>query len=174
MRWTCGIFVGLGLFFAGCGDKGGSSDSGDDSFSCPEVSVSSSSIEATVDGHAWVDASVTWVWAGSTLQLNSTEADGFNMSFALRETTDGTAIDDAIESGIGPYVVDLGPDGGGFALLYAGSGSYASEEPEGSGTMIIAEVTDTEVAACFTYRAASAAGETLDVESGQLRAVPFQ
>jgi hypothetical protein len=125
---------------------------------------------ATVDGEAWTGTGVTWL-VSSGLQLNTVRSGAWSMVLRAATTSDGDAVADAIDAGTFPIVVALADDN--FATLYPESGdSYASQDH--SGELVIAEVVDDELRACFSFTATSEADESVTVEAGTLDALPFE
>jgi hypothetical protein len=162
MRWVWWTLVALA-----CGDKSTGTDSGG-AESCDPTGVADGAVEATVDGFDWAGADATWMWSGSSLQIMTTEIDGFRITMVGQETDAGNSVEDAMATG-GAHTVDIGPGGGGFAILYAGSSSYGSEEEQGSGTMQVS-LEDGVLVGCFSFVAASSDNQTIPVESGVIRA----
>lgn len=146
--------------------------SGQTASSC-EATVDSGAIEATVDGEDWEGGAVTWLLAGSSLQINSASTGGWWLSAVAQETTTGGTLGDVLAAGDWPAVVDLPPEGGtgGWAIFYPESGDSFSTKQSTGGTLTIAAAADgTDLLGCFAFTAADGGGDEVTVEAGQLRA----
>ncbi len=151
--WIALSLLGLGA----CG--GGRS-------ACGAEELPAGSAEAEVAGEPWSADAVSWAWAGSSLQVNAEASGGWLLSLVAQWDRDGVDLE-AAAAGDFPVEVDLAD--GGFAVMYPSEGgSYASNKGEG-GSLSIAAI-DREVLGCFSFEAASAEGETLEVRGGAFRA----
>lgn len=150
----------LVLWMAGllaCADKAGS---------CGAEALAAGSAEAGVGGAAWSNDAVTWTWAGSSLQVNSTASEGWLLSLVAQTDLDGQDLETAAAGEL-PIEVDLMD--GGFAVMYPDTGdSYASNKGAG-GTLEITAIDDV-VQGCFSFEAATAGGEALSVSAGAFHA----
>jgi len=123
--------------------------------------------EALVDGSDWMSEGATFMWAGSSLQINIPGNAGWMFTLTGRKTQTGMAVLDAADVQDFPILVDLTGQGG-FAVAYPaeGSSSYSTTQ-NGSGSLEITEA-DSGLRACFSFVGVNDAGQALEVDGGQV------
>jgi hypothetical protein len=130
--------------------------------------LSSGTGEATIDGAVVSLSGVTWLLAGSSLQINTEPAGGYNLSIVAQTTTSGLALDEALDQL--PAEVSLTSDGGGWALVYPESGDAYSTDAAAGGTLSLTAREGDDLLGCLSFEAQAADG-TVGID-GALRAAP--
>lgn len=100
-----------------------------------------------------------WREAGASLQVNA--AGAATLSMVLQTTTDGTPIAEAVA----PFSVDLGPDGGGWIVVYPDAGASLTTQ-EGLGTLEVSGVPAEGglLSGCATGTVSDGEGDDRDLE----------
>jgi len=135
------ILVVFGLCLAGCNP-------------CAPEKLSPGQIQAEIDAVAWAGEGATWRMAGSSLQMNSPESDGWALTLVAIRDVEGTSVEEALAAANFPIEVPLSSGESGFATLYPSEGSSLVTE-ETSGTLEIHGVDGDALYACFEFSAAS-------------------
>jgi hypothetical protein len=163
MRTLSTILIPLLL---GCAAKDGDGDT----VSC-SISGLSGVANATIDGQAWAGNGGTWREAGSAIQIDIESV--IDLTITLRGTKDsnGDSIADRVSDGSLPVTIDLsGADGhGGVRDQRNGLDSYATNQPGGSGTLSILDVSGNTLSACFEFDAVSSGGVIMQVRDGKVK-----
>lgn len=102
------------------------------------------SIEGEIDGEPWTSSGASYHWT-SGLDLDAPATGGWTLSLIAQTTTDGQALQEAVDGEAFPFDVSLaGASAGGWVLMYhaedgtfnsqdAASGSIRFEENDGEG-----------------------------------------
>jgi hypothetical protein len=136
-----------------CGGKG---DTG--GTTC-EVGATTGMAEATVAGDAW-SAAATWTEAGEGVQIVTAAADGWRFTLVAPQ-----ALSDVEGDGL-PLELDIGGDDG-FATAYPEVGGSSMSSADERGTMTLLSNESGRLSGCFSFEAASAAGDSLVVSGGE-------
>jgi hypothetical protein len=118
-------------------------------------------LEGTLDDAALTASDAAWRWAGSSLQANASGA--VTVSVVLQTTTDGEPVTEAVA----PFTVDLGPEGGGWVVVYPEAGSSLTTQ-SGSGSFEIVAVPDLGggvLSGCFSGTVSDGAGDDREVSA---------
>jgi hypothetical protein len=122
---------------------------------------------AVVNGGDWTGGDATWMRQGSTsAQINTANAGAGWLSIVAQTTTEGEDVLVAIDAGAFPVTVSLVD--GGWATFYPSSGASFSSK-EGAGELVIADVVEGGLMACFTFTASGDDG-TVEVDAGTIHA----
>lgn len=157
MRWTI-----LGVLFAvGCADEPG----------CELEALSDGAVVADLDGEAWEGGGASFLWGGEGVQVNTVRTNGWMLTLKLESTIDGTTLREAMEGEELPVEVALAEDGlSGWLVAYPESGgSYTSKNALG-GSVTLASLSETSLAACFDVVVQAGDGEEIEILRGQMRA----
>lgn len=138
---------------------------------CGADGLETGGIQATIDGEDWQGAGTSWMWSGDGLHINSTRTDGWMFTARLMSTVNGKTIREAAESGSMPLEVSLDSAGleGWMALYPEEGGSFITKNDQG-GTVLISELDDSVVVACFDFMAEAGNGTTMEITSGSMLA----
>jgi len=145
---------------------------------CPGLGgLDDGEVGAIIDGEAWTATAGTFHWAGTSLQLNTDQVDGWSISIVAQKDVDQTPVMDAVNAGSFPMEIRL-RDGtqGGWALLYPESGaSYATHTTDG-GHLWLTDYRDGAFVGCFSFEAEQEDDEEslLAVEDGVLRVIEYE
>ena len=166
------LALALSSLLAGCPGEEGTEQT------CPDLGgLDDGEVSATVDGAAWTTTAGTFHWAGTSLQINTDQVDGWSLSIVAQKNINETPVMDAVDAGSFPMEIRL-RDGtqGGWALLYPDSGaSYATHTTEG-GHLWLTDYRDGAVFGCFSFEAEQEDDEDslMAVEDGVLRTVAYE
>lgn len=146
---------------------------------CEPGAVSAGTIEATVNGEAWLGTGLQWTPQAAGLQLTSAigagdEASPWRLTLvtaAGRFAVEGVAVNGQTPDESLPMDVTLDPEGAeGFALLYPAEGSsFATNAEGGSGRATLHAVDNDDLLGCVELTAAGADG-TIELVGGRFRA----
>jgi len=145
---------------------------------CPELGgLDDGEVGATIDGAGWIALDGTFHWAGTSLQINTGQQDGWSLAVVAQKNINETPVLDAVDAASFPMEIRL-RDGtqGGWALLYPDSGaSYATHTTDG-GHLWLTDYRDGAIFGCFSFEAEQEDDEEslLAVEDGVLRIVEFE
>ena len=165
------LALALSFLFSGCPGEEGAEET------CPDLGgLDDGEVDATIDGAAWTTTAGTFHWAGTSLQINTDEVDGWSLSIVAQKNTGETPVMDAVNAGSFPMEIRL-RDGtqGGWGLLYPDSGaSYATHTTDG-GHLWLTDYRDGAVFGCFSFEAEQEDDEDslLAVEDGAMRIVEY-
>jgi hypothetical protein len=138
---------------------------------CPDLSDhDSGQVTATLDGDGWEATDGEWAWQGSSLQVNTSRFDGWNLTIVAQTTLDGATVQDAVDAAVFPIEVRLrAGTNGGWAIFYPQAGdSYSTTTAEG-GTMFLTAHDGGDLLGCFEFEAATDQDDAIEVLDGAMR-----
>ncbi len=158
MRGSLLFVLGAGMPLA-CGPVCGAND------------LESGGIQAQIDGEEWEGGGTSWMWSGDGLHINSTRTNGWMFTARLMTTVDGKSVREAAEAGSLPMEISLDTAGleGWMAAYPEEGGSFITKNDQG-GSVLISELDDSVVAACFDFTAEAGDGTNMEVTSGTMLA----
>ncbi|MGB0640460.1 MAG: hypothetical protein ACPGTU_14065 [Myxococcota bacterium] len=150
----------------GCAPEDGNGDA----VSC-SISGLSGIANANINGSDWAGSGGSWSEAGSTIQITIESDVGFTLTLRGTKDSQGDSVADRVNDDALPVTIDLsGADGsGGVMDQRNGLAAYATNQPGGSGSLSILELTDGTLSACFAFDAVNDAGFIMEVRDGMVK-----
>lgn len=110
-------------------------------------------VRGDLDGTDWTAANATWLWQGESVKISAPISQGYTLSLVAQSTTDGLAIQEAVDAGEYPFDISLaGADAGGWVVLY-GTDSGPFNSQDGAGTLTVGGAEDSGYYGCLTFTA---------------------
>lgn len=170
MRFTMLLPTGLlptGLLLCACHSGPDSADV------CSVDNVTPGTMAADINDVAWEAPETTWMYTGTSVQVNTGTADGWWVSLVAQTDHDGNTIQSQIDGDLFPIHVTLqGGEGGGFLTLYAdgSSDSYSSKNAGGGELELLRYEAGDTIVGCFNADTATDAGDTATLSAASFSA----